>query len=463
MNKTLDFTLAEVAQITGGDLLRGEPQAHINVISTNTRSLVGGNTLFVAFRGEAHDGHAYLDQAASSGATAALVEKAADAPPGLALVQVQDTRVAYGRLARAHRDKYDIPIVGVTGSYGKTTTRLLVAQVLSSSFNVLASEGNFNNEIGVPLTLLKLDPPHQAAVVEMGMRGLGQIRYLTTIARPTDGIVTNVGPQHIEHLGSLDNIAAAKAELLEVLPENGLAVLPGDDQYVDFFRSRCSCRCVTFGERDADWKAQDIKMDNSGKISFTVVGPEGQTQTIHLPLSGHHNAVNATAAIALGFNKGITLQDMADRLAYTPSLDGRLRDITNDARRIVIIDDTYNAGPNSMRAALDNLRDRPGKHRKVAILGEMMELGKQAEAEHKSIGEHARFCVSTVIGIGKMSHWTLEPIRPNVDTYWLETVDDALEGLDNLIRSDSIVLVKGSRSTHLERIVEALAALPVGV
>ncbi|MBV9865922.1 MAG: UDP-N-acetylmuramoyl-tripeptide--D-alanyl-D-alanine ligase [Abitibacteriaceae bacterium] len=460
------FTLGEVAAACGGEIVETGVNCaaalEICGVSSDTRTLTAG-TLFVALRGEHFDGHNFLEQAAAQGACAAVVESVEGAPPQLKLVRVPNTLHAFGDLARAHRRKFTIPVVGVTGSYGKTTTRALVAAVFAARFNVLASTANFNNEVGVPQTLFQLEEAHGAAVIEMGMRGAGQIDYLARIAEPTVGVITNIGPQHIELLGSLENIAQAKAELLHSLPSDGVAVLPADDDFLELMREQAPCRVVTFGESpNADYRVTAITPEASGNISFSLIqNLKLAIQNLKLPLPGEHNAINAAAALAVADVLGVPLAEAAQALHHATVPGGRMRVVQGNG--ITIIDDSYNAGPNSMRAALQTLLNFPGGGRRVAILGAMKELGDWAEGEHRKVGDYVGTFADVIIGVGGETRpllnsalhvaATLE-LQPEVA--WCDNAATAAQRAPELVQAGDVVLVKGSRTVGLETVVKAL-------
>lgn len=452
---SIHFSLEEVVDIVNGKLLCGDPTILIQAMGTDTRRLVGGG-LFIALRGDNFDGHDFVQQAAVGGARAAVVEKPTRIPVGMAVIRVANTLEAYGALASAHRRRHNIPLIGVTGSYGKTTTRALTAMALSSKFNTLSSEANFNNEVGVPQTLLQLDSSREAAVLEMGMRGLGQIDYLARIALPTVGVITNVGPQHIEKLGSLDKIAEAKAELIKSLPENGLAILPADDVYFDFLKRCARCRIASFGVESGDYRASDI-VSTESTVSFNLMDTRaGNKVPITVPLLGKHNALNAAAAITAAVELGVELGHAASSLSNTRILNQRLQVTKNSNRDITVIDDCYNAGPYSMRAAVETLRDYPGNGRKVAILGEMTELGEWSESEHRKIGKVATACTGMVVGIGHQTRWLLEELGGNVLQHRFTDTGVFIPHLWSIVKKGDVVLVKGSRAMGLDRITEAL-------
>ena len=465
------FSLFEIAQATKGLVVRGDSATQTNGVSTDTRTLQNGS-LFIPLKGENFDGHEYLAQAAASGAIAALIEKSSsvdltNAPEPLALITVESTPAALGDLAAFHRKRFDIPVVAVTGSYGKTTTRAMISAALSAKYKVLTSQGNFNNEIGVPQTLLQLDASHEVVVIEMGMRGLGQIEYLSEIASPTIGVITNIGPQHIELLGSIQNIAQAKAEVLQFLPEHGAAILPGDDEYLDFFTDQVKARVVTFGlNPSSEYHVGPTHTEANGNVSFSIQTSKLKTQNLKLPLPGEHNAVNAAAALAVAGVLGVPLEDAARALEKVEVPGARMRVLQNELRGLTIIDDSYNAGPNSTRAALETLRDFPLKPekpgRRVAILGAMKELGNHSVQEHREIGALAAHCAELVIGVGEETRPLLEEAQAvgaiPFHTQWCEDATCAATQVLDWIREGDVILVKGSRSVGLETVVNALAA-----
>jgi UDP-N-acetylmuramoyl-tripeptide--D-alanyl-D-alanine ligase len=449
------FTVCEAAQATQGRILAGDASTRCVGVSADTRT-VATNNLFVALRGERFDAHQFLPQAKSAGALAAIIEDATHAPQDLACIQVENTLHALGDLARAHRLRFSIPVVGITGSYGKTTTRALMAAALGARLNVLATAGNFNNEIGLPMTLFGLNETHDCAVLEMAMRGLGQIKYLAEVAAPTVGVVTNIGPQHIELLGDLDNIARAKAELIEALPTDGVAVLPADDEYSQFLAERAPCHIVTFGSREtADYRISETTTSSEGFVSCRVSNPQGETCTLTLPMPGAHNAINAAAVLAVAGILDVPLTDAARALEKVEVPGARMRVLKNG--EITIIDDCYNAGPTSMRAALQTLNDFPGAGRRVAVLGAMKELGPWSQQEHRKLGELAGNSVRVLIGVGEETCDMLDAVQNDVEKHWFADADSAVQHVTQLLRGGDVVLVKGSRSVGLEVVVNALA------
>jgi len=442
------FSLREIAAATGGVLQNDN--CEICGVSTDTRAIENGS-LFIALRGASFDGHNYLKQAQERGAIAAVVESKTDAPADFPLVIVANTTRALGDIARAYRRRFAIPVIGVTGSYGKTTTRAFIAAVLAVKYGVLSSQENFNNEIGVPLTLLQLDENHGAAVIEMGMRGAGQIAELARIAEPTIGVITNIGPQHIEFLGSLEAIADAKAELLQVLPENGIAIVPDDEKYARIWPQKTRARIVTFGTNEsADFRAQNIETQSDGNLAFEIQNPKSEIQNLKLALPGAHNASNAAAAIALAHQMEIDLSDAAHALenAVVPGARMKIARVGG----ITIIDDSYNAGPDSMRVALETLRDYPKANRRVVVLGAMKELGAWSEKEHRNLGVLSTFA-DAIFAVGDEAKFIIEAAGRG---QWFSTAGEAATRVREMVQDGDVVLVKGSRSVGLETVVSAL-------
>jgi UDP-N-acetylmuramoyl-tripeptide--D-alanyl-D-alanine ligase len=458
-----EFTLSQIVTAVNGVLLQGDPAQALRGVTTDSRQLRPGE-LFLALKGERFDGHNFLASAIEAGAGAVMVTEDVTINKKIAVIKVADTQEAFGRIARFHRDRFSIPVVGITGSNGKTTTKDLVTAVLSGRFSVVSTVGNFNNEIGLPLTLLRLSEQTQVAVVEMGMRGLGQIKELAGIAKPNIALITNVGLTHLELLGTQGNIAKAKQELVEALPDDGLAILNGDDPLVRRMQTVTNAKTLFFGIEgpELDCRAGEIEFQENGS-SFTVHF-KGETFDLAIPLPGRHNILNTLAAVTLGKELGISNEVIRQSLA-APSLTGkRLNMITKNGYRI--IDDTYNASPTSVKASLDVLSETGNPRRRIAVLADMLELGPDSVAIHHQIGEYAGtvgidhlfafgvFAREYVSGINGISEGKGE---------YFSTKLALIAELKQFIQPGDTVLVKGSRGMKMEEIVEALCGEGVSV
>lgn len=448
------FTLQEVEKATGGRLLYPVvDDAVFSQVETDTRAITAG-ALFVALRGETFDGHDYVLQAEKQGASGAIV--AEDRPEyrkgGFAVIIVPDTRKAYQDLARFHRRRFSIPIIAVTGSVGKTSTRSMIAAVLSQKYRVLQTEKNFNNEIGLPKTLLQLTPEHEACVVEMGMRGLGQIAELAAIAEPDIGVVTNVGKSHIELLGSQENIARAKSELVQALSADGIAILNQDDSYVASMADLCRGKVVGYGiTSNAAIRASRVVCSEKG-LRFACRCFD-QVMDIHMPLIGSHNVYNALAAIAAGRVLGLTEHQLQRGLSEYRGMPMRQELI--HLGEYTFINDAYNANPASMSEALKSL-SLLTKGRKIAVLGGMLELGDWTVREHEKIGaEAADLGLDALITMGEPASYIADAARKNgLDAvYTTEDHAGAADCLRHILRPGDTVLLKGSRGFAMEKIL----------
>jgi len=440
-------TLAWVAQVTGG-MLRGADRSWSRV-TTDSRLLASGE-LFVALVGPRFDGHGFAAQARARGAVGLLVAR--PLPVELPQVVVEETRLALGRMAAAWRARCALPLVGVTGSNGKTTTKQMLASILGQRGPCLATRGNLNNDVGLPLTLLELDPTHRSAVIEMGANHRGEIAYLAGLARPTVAVVTNAGPAHLEGFGNLDGVAAGKGELYEALGADGTAVINADDHYSDYWRQLAGARrVVSFGTRPgADFRA----LGGDGEL-LECATPHGRLE-LALPLPGAHNRRNALAAIAAASAAGAVAADLVAGLAKCTVPGGRLELVAGRAG-IELVDDTYNANPASMRAALEWAAGlgRP----LLFVMGDMGELGAGSAELHAEVGRAARaFGAQRLFALGVQTPHAVEAFGPGASHH--RDLDALLAALEPSLAPGSVVLVKGSRSARMERVVEALRAAP---
>jgi len=446
---------SELAQVITGQLTGGD--ADFTSISTDTRTLQK-DALFVALSGPNFDGHDFVATAAAQGAVAALVARAL--PVAIPQVIVPDTLASLSRFAHQWRKRFTLPVIGVTGSNGKTTTKELIGSILTQLGPCLITHGNLNNHIGVPLTLLQLQPTHRFAVIEMGANHQREIAHLASLAVPTIGIVTNAGAAHLEGFGSLQGVASGKGELFRALPSDGVAVINADDAYATFWReARGSERTLSFGfEQPADFTAHRVQAsgDASGfRIEFELVTPAG-TRPAVLNLAGLHNLRNALGAAAVAYAAGATLDDIVGGLAGLRSVAGRL-ELKPALNGAFLVDDSYNANPSSLKAGLDAFRSFGGE--RWLILGEMMELGAAGDELHAEVGRYARNAgVSQLLGIGERARFAVEAFGDG--GHWFEDIDALIAHAKAALAPGLAVLIKGSRSNRLERVSAALSLTP---
>ena len=448
--------LFEVAAAVGGRPAGDDVE--ISSVSVDSREATSG-ALFVARGGERSDGHSYVADAFATGAAAAMVEQEIHAPGPV--VVVDDTGRALLDLAADERGVLTARVIGITGSTGKTCTKDLTGAVLAARFEVRASPASFNNEVGVPLTILGADEGTEMLVCEMGSRGVGHIAMLCEVARPHVGIVTNVGVAHLELFGSRERIAQSKGELVEALPEDGVAVLNADDPVVRDFGPRTRAgRVMSYGmSPSADVRAEDVELDGEARASFTLLAGD-ERERVELSVPGEHMVPNALAAAACGIALGVSVAECAAAMKGARVSAWRMETFsTSDGVRV--INDAYNANPTSMAAALQTARTIAGTGRLIAVLGPMAELGPIAQEEHERVGALvARMEADRLITVGPLA---LEIERAAVreglpvrDVTNVETVDEALADLREHARPGDVVLIKGSRVAGLERLGEAL-------
>jgi UDP-N-acetylmuramoyl-tripeptide--D-alanyl-D-alanine ligase len=430
---------------------QGRPFARVTIDSRQAQA----DDLFVALPGEHHNGHDFIAHAVAAGATGVLAEHLPSGlSPDVTVFQVSDSLAALQALAAHWRARHDVKVVGITGSVGKTTCKELTAAVLGKRFAVLKSEANLNTEIGLPLTLLQLRPDHQRAVLEMGMYGPGEIRLLCRIARPQMGVVTNVGPIHMERLGSLGAIAAAKAELVESLPPEGIAFLNGDDPLVAAMAKGAAARVITFGGSE-ECDIQGSVLASAGLAGVTYRLSHGnETVDVATGLAGRHNLPNVLAAAAVGLADGLTLRQVAEAL-HKAEVPLRLR-ILPGPDGSTIIDDSYNASPASMLAALDLLEELPGRH--LALLGDMLELGPYEEEGHRLVGQRASHGLDELYVVGERGQVIGHAAQQagQSDVHFLRSKDEAPAVLRHALRRGDYLLIKASRGLALETVVQEL-------
>ncbi|HUA26318.1 MAG TPA: UDP-N-acetylmuramoyl-tripeptide--D-alanyl-D-alanine ligase [Steroidobacteraceae bacterium] len=447
---TVERTLRNFAGACGGRL-EGADRTFAGV-SSDSRTLAPGD-LFVALRGPRFNGNEFVGAAVAAGAAAALVD--APQPVGLAQVVVADTQAALSRAGHAWREALEIPVIGVAGSNGKTTAKEMTAAILSEAGSTLATRGNLNNHIGVPLTLLRLEAGHRFAVIEMGANRAGEVADLVKVARPTVGLITNAGAEHLEGFGSLEGVARAEGEMVAGLAADATAVINADDEFASLWRGMTPARVVTFGiASEADFRASDLRtiLGSDGFLTrFRLSSPLGRTD-IELHLGGRHNVANALGAAAAAAAAGATLEQIVRGLGIMRAVPGRLQ-LKAAACGAWIIDDSYNANPSSVRAGIEVLASLEG--RRWLVLGDMAELGEFAADEHCGIGTFAReHGIERLFATGALAALAVE--RFGNGGQWFPDTEALTRELLRVLSGGTSLLVKGSRVNRLERVVAAL-------
>jgi len=454
------FTLREVLDATGASIAIRAKKEFTDIV-TDTRKIEPG-VLFIALKGERFNGEDFAAEAADRGAAGILVSeecpeaKLADISSATVL-RAWDTLTAYQQLARFWRRRFTLPVIAITGSNGKTTTKDMTAAVLGSRWQVLKTQANFNNEIGLPLTLLKLTPAHQAAVVEIGMRGFGQIAALAPLAQPQIGIVTNVGETHMELLGSLENIARAKAELVEAIQPGGTVILNADNSYVAAMADKVKpgVRCLTFGLREkADLMGSEVRTE--GQETHFCCTIEGKPYAFTLPMVGEHNVYNALAALTAGYALGFSPADMQRGLAALEMTGMRFE--YKKVKAYTVINDAYNASPMSMTAAIRTLAQvAPG--RRVAVMGDMLELGSVSVEAHRRVGQElAESGAAVLVTRGEMGEYIAAGAEAAGlrQVYRCSSHEAAGAILREVLQPGDTILFKGSRGMQMEKIIDLL-------
>ena len=447
------FTIADILKATGGKLISGDGTGNITEINTDTR-VIGENMLFVALIGASFDGNNYVEQAVKAGAVGCVVSRETKADTNLILVE--DTTRALGQIAKYHKERFSVPFVGVTGSVGKTTTKDMISCALSAKFNVLKTQKNFNNHIGLPLTLLRLENQHQIGVVEMGMSGFGEIDYLASLTKPDVAVFTNIGLSHVEKLGSRENILKAKSEILNHLRADGLVVFCADDDLLITLKGKTSHRYIGYGieNKEADITATNITAKDTS-TSFDI-NYEGKTYQAEIPVLGDHNVKNALASFAVALHFGVEPEEVIK--ALTEFVPGQMRQNILHANGITVINDCYNASPSSAEAGLKILGQLKGS-RKIAVLGDMLEMGELSDYAHRLVGKYVvESGTDFLITVGEKSTVIAEGAVENglasENTASFKTNAEAIEFIDSFIKKDDVVLVKASRGMKLEEISE---------
>lgn len=450
-------SLATVAQWTDGALIQGTPSVEVRSVGTDSRNL-DGVELFVALKGENFDAHEFLGQVADAGVPAMLVGALPEATEkyGGGLVHVKDTLKALQRLAYHHRkSSRDLHVVGITGSNGKTSTKDFLAAVLSAAGPVNKTQGNLNNHIGLPLTILSGTEEHRFGVWEMGMNHPGEIEVLAEIAQPDAAVITNIGTAHIEFMKTRDNIAKEKASLAQAVPGTGYCVMPKTDDYFEFVRELCDCEMIPVGIETGMVQARNLDVVEGGRTRFELASEFGESGEVVLPVRGSHMVQNALLAVATGYKQGLSTEQIASALTSVEMTGGRLQERVAGGYRF--LDDSYNANPDSMAAALATLRDASVAGRRVAVLGFMGELGEHEEKEHLRLGERVvSEGIDVLVTVGERAAVINEGAGSLDENRSFATHDEAARFLSDFLQSDDLVLVKGSRAAAMEKVIETI-------
>ena len=444
--------IKDILEATNGRLICGEPDFVVSEITTDSRK-AGVNMLFVPIVGENHDAHDYIGSAFENGASAVITHRDIPEREGKNIIRVMDTRTALGDIARYYKEKYNLPTVAVTGSVGKTTAKDMISSVLTMKYNTVKTQGNFNNDIGLPLTVFRLEHKHEAVVLEMGMSHFGEIHYLASIAKPDIAVITNIGMSHIEYLGSRENIYRSKMQICDFFDENGVLIVNGDDDFLS--KKREDIKTVTFGikNRNCDVLAENIEDLGIEGSRFTVM-IDGEKYEITVKIAGLHNIYNALAAICVGRRMGVAAKDIVDGISNFRPTNMRME--VKHFGGITVIDDCYNAAPDSIKAALAVLGSVKSG-RKIAILGDVLEMGDFAEDALYKIGENVSG-IDILVTVGKNAHFIAQGAKnkgfENIKSF--DTVEETIDFLSKIISDGDNVLVKASRGMHFEKIVEAI-------
>lgn len=458
------LSISEVLTAVDGGLICGSAEVAVNSVSTNSKEIRNG-ALFVPIKGEKFDGHAFIGEAFAAGAVSTLTSEQNAGAVALSdknkvHIKVADTKVALQRLAAYYRQKFDIPVVGITGSVGKTSTKEMIASVLAARFNVHKTTGNLNGQIGLPLTMFGLERSHDVAVVEMGISEFGEMERLLAIAKPTCAVVTNIGVTHIENLHTKENIFNEKFKIAGSLGKDGCLFVNGDDEILRNVPKSRDFRVVTFGlKNNCDFTARDIAFEG-GKTTFEAVH-NGKSQRFEVLTIGEHNIYNALVAVAIGHFMGMSEAQIQAGLLQFKNLD--MRQNVYRLRGATLIDDSYNANPDSMKSALTVLAQIGRSKRKIAVLADMLELGDMAGELHFDAGAFAASVdVDVLITVGSLAKFIAkgaDSAKKNVATYSFLSNDEAFACLKSLIRPEDCILVKGSRGMHMEEIANAVISL----
>ena len=454
----MELSFDELVLAVKGEILVDNENRNFNNVNTDTRKIEKDN-VFIALKGENFNGNVYAKDALEKGASIAIIDEVVGSLEDIQglgiIIKVKNTYDALLDLAHYYRNKLGIKVIGVTGSTGKTSTKDLVAAFLSNKYKVFKTKGNFNNEVGLPLMVFQLDSTYDVAVLELGMSDLGEIHKLAECSRPNIGLITNIGLSHLENLKTRENILKAKMEITDFFTKDNVLIVNGEDEYLPNVESDFYKLIKTGYDESFNFRAKDIELTDK-EISFTVVSQEGEYR-FNLPMVGAHNVLNALLGIAACRELNVSYEDMIKGLDNLEATSMRLQFINKD--KFTIINDCYNASPDSMKAALDVLENTKGK-RKIAILGNMNELGNESENAHKEVGEYATNKVDLLISTGEeKENYKMGFKKDSVKLY--NTKEDLIEDLINVIKEGDAIIIKASRGVKFEEIVKALENLDI--
>jgi len=446
------LNVKDILTATGGTLICGTEDFEISEIVTDSRK-AGANMLFVPIVGDNNDGHDFIGSAFENGAHTVITHRDIPAQPDKNIIRVHDTRIAFGDIARYYKEKYNLPTVAITGSVGKTTTKDMISAVLAMKYNTLKTQGNFNNDIGLPITIFRLEKKHEAAVLEIGMSHMGEIRYLASIAKPDVAVITNIGMSHIENLGSQEKIYYSKLQICDFMDKDQILVVNGDDEYLRRYFDKCRVVRCGIENKDCDLVAENIQNLGIEGTKFTVK-IDGEEHEVYVKIPGVHNVYNALIAIAVGRHYNVPMKDIIDGIREFLLTSMRM-EITEE-NGVTVINDCYNASPDSMRAALSVLRDMKAK-RKIAVLGDVLEMGTFAEKALYEVGL-AIEDMDMLITVGSNSRFIARgaSFAGIKNTNSFKTNEEAIACLKDYMKKGDAVLVKASRGMHFEQIVDAL-------
>lgn len=440
------FTVSDIAKITGGTLI-GEGKASVGAIVVDSRNVNTGD-LFATFKGEKSDGHDYIPTAFEKGASCCLAEHAVEGAKGSVIV-VDDVQSAIEKIGKACRESLNIPIIGITGSVGKTTAKEMVWSVLSQRYNTMKTEGNHNNQIGVPMTLSRIEKEHEAAVVELGISGFGEMRLLSSMARPTAALFTYIGHAHLEFLHDLDGVFEAKTEMLENMSDDAPVIINGDDEKLIQLKYRKNILSFGLGEEN-DVRAENIEVCPDGTTECSILFKERKID-VKIPAYGQHMVYAALEGASAGIIMGLTDGEIKNGIEAYKTV-GR-RSAVTDTGFITVVDDCYNANPDSMKCAVDSLMRMNGRH--VCVVSDMRELGENSEEMHRQIGRYmVKKGVDLVLAYGPMSRFLCGELGERA--VWFEEKQALSDALEKYIEKGDCVLVKASLGMHLENAAEAL-------